>query len=396
MGMPGRLPTAEGSSLPPATVDAGVYRQVIGAVTSGVMVLTARDNAGDHGMTISAVCSLSMEPPMLLVCLNTGSRTQRAVTDAGCFAVQVLDEKQAWIAERFARPAADDKFAGIAVRPGHLSAPILSDALAVIECEVTETVTGGTHRVFLARVVHAEARLGSPLAYFRGKFGRFELAEDAEVYVGLRAQMLDGTFAPDQTLDADQLARARGVGASAIHYALTRLVGEGLVVRTPDRGYVVTPIDAASSDEAHDARLVLDLGIADVWVGRLDPDQLGEFRALALATIPQVIDGQLQVDGFIKANVDFHAFLPAVTGNAALQEAYERLSIADLMLRAFTTETSVSPRVAQDHLDLVEAYEMADLARARAIIFDHHARAKRSMQAHFAARSSRITQHTEL
>ena len=385
----------EGSSLPPAIVDAGVYRKVIGAVTSGVMVLTARDNAGDHGMTISAVCSLSMEPPMLLVCLNTGSRTQRAVTDAGCFTVHVLDEKQAWIAERFARPAAHDKFAGIAVRPGHLSAPVLSDALAVIECEVTETVTGGTHRVFLARVVHAESRQGSPLAYFRGKFGRFELAEDAEVYAGLRAQVLEGVLAPDQILDADQLARGRGVGPSSIHYALTRLVGEGLVVRTPDRGYVVTPIDAASSDEAHDARLVLDLGIADVWVGQLDPEQLRTFRALALATIPQVINGQLQVDGFVKANVDFHAFLPAATGNAALQQAYERLSIADLMLRAFTTETSVSPRVAQDHLDLVEAYEMSDLPRARAIIIGHHARAKKSMRAHFAARSSRIAHDKE-
>ncbi|MDQ1484199.1 MAG: hypothetical protein QOF35_2275, partial [Actinomycetota bacterium] len=328
-------------------------------------------------------------------CLNTGSRTQRAVADAGCFAVQVLDEKQAWIAERFARPAADDKFAGIAVRPGHLSAPVLSEALAAIECEVTETVTGGTHRVFLARVVHAEAREGSPLAYFRGKFGRFELAEDAKVYAGLRAQVLDGVLAPDQTLDADELARGRGVGQSAIHYALTRLVGEGLVVRMPDRGYVVTPIDAARSDDAHDARLVLDLGIADVWVGQLDPEQLRRFRALALATIPQVIDGQLQVDSFVKANVDFHAFLPAVTGNAALQQAYERLSIADLMLRAFTTETSVSPRVAQDHLALVEAYEMSDLERARAIILDHHARAKRNMRARFAARSSRTTDREE-
>ena len=200
----------EGSSPPPPIVDAGVYRRVIGAVTSGVMVLTARDIAGNHGMTISAVCSLSMEPPMLLVCLNTSSRTQRAVTDAGCFIVHVLDEKQAWIAERFARPAAHDKFSGIAVRPGHLSAPVLSDALAVIECEVVETVTGGTHRVFLARVAHAESRQGSPLAYFRGKFGRFELAEDAEVYAGLRAQVLEGVFAPDQILDADQLARGRG------------------------------------------------------------------------------------------------------------------------------------------------------------------------------------------
>ena len=223
------------------TVDAGVYRSVVGAVTSGVMVLTARDNAGDHGMTISAVCSLSMEPPMLLVCLNSGSRTQRAVADAGCFAVHVLDEHQAWIAERFARPAEHDKFAEVPVRAGRLSAPILDGALAVIECEVAEAVRGGTHRVFLARVVHAEAREGSPLAYFRGKFGRFELAEDASVYAGLRTQVLEGVLVPDQSLDVDQLAHDLRVGPSAIHYALTRLVGEGLVLRTPDRGYVVTP-----------------------------------------------------------------------------------------------------------------------------------------------------------
>jgi flavin reductase (DIM6/NTAB) family NADH-FMN oxidoreductase RutF/DNA-binding GntR family transcriptional regulator len=384
-------------SLPPAVVDAAVYRAVVGAVTSGVMVLTARDDAGNHGMTISAVCSLSMEPPMLLVCLNTRSRTQRAVADAGCFVVHVLDEKQAWIAERFAGPAGHDKFSDIAVRPGHLSAPVLSEALAVIECEVTESVKGGTHRVFLARVVHAEARDGSPLAYFRGKFGRFELAEDANVYARLRAQVLDGLLAPEQTLDADELAHGHGVGPAAIHYALTRLVGEGLVLRTPDRGYVVTPIDAASSDDAHDARLMLDLGITDVLVGQLDAEQLGTFRALALATIPQVVDGQLlQVDGWVRANVDFHAFLPGVTGNAALQRAYERLSIADLMLRAVTTDTSISPTVAQDHLNLVEAYEMADVARARAIIIDHNARAKRSMRTRLEARSRRIAHHEEL
>ena len=384
------MAAAEGPPLSPAVVDAAVYRTVVGAVTSGVMVLTARDAAGDHGMTISAVCSLSMEPPMLLVCLNTRSRTQRAVADSGCFAVHVLDERQAWIAERFARPAAHDKFSGLVVRPGHLTAPVLSDALAVIECEVTETVKGGTHRVFLARVINAEAREGSPLAYFRGKFGRFELAEDAHAYAGVRAQVLDGLLEPDQTLDVDKLAHSYAVGPSAIHYALTRLVGEGLVLRTPDRGYVVTPIDAASSDDAHDARLALDLGITDVLVGHLDPEQLATFRELALATIPRVIDGQLQVDDWVKANVKFHAFLPAATGNAALQQAYERLSIPDLMLRAVTTETSISPRVAQDHLDLVEAYEAADVPRARAIIIEHNARAKKSMRKRLAARSSHI------
>ena len=86
------------SALP--AFDSTVFRNVIGTITSGVIVLTARDDGGDHGMTISAICSLSMEPPMLLVCLNMNSRTQQAVMSAGKFAVHVLDHRQAWIAER--------------------------------------------------------------------------------------------------------------------------------------------------------------------------------------------------------------------------------------------------------------------------------------------------------
>ena len=117
--------------------------------------------------------------------------------------------------------------------------------------------------------------------------------------------------------------------------------------------------------------------MASMLVGQLDPAQLETFRALALATVPQVRHGQLQVDAWVTANINFHAYLPSVSGNAALQQAYERLSITDFMLRAVTTETSVSPRVAHDHLDLVEAYERGDLARARDIIIGHNARAKK-------------------
>src|SRR6478735_10389524 len=101
-------------------IDSAVFRNVIGTITSGVVVLTTRDDGGDHGMTISAICSLSMEPPMLLACLNTNSRTQQAVMTTGQFAVQVLDHRQAWIAERFARPSTGNKFDGVPVGRGLL------------------------------------------------------------------------------------------------------------------------------------------------------------------------------------------------------------------------------------------------------------------------------------
>jgi len=354
----GGLMTTVSDAPTPSSFDSAVFRAVIGTVTSGVMVLTARDDDGDHGMTISAVSSLSLEPPMLLVCLNMTSRTQQAVLTAGTFAVHVLDDRQAWIAERFARPAADDKFEGVTVSSGTVSAPVLSDALAVVECRVREAVTGGTHRVFLADVVHAQARDGSPLAYYRGKFGRFELAQDAKAYQRIRSMVLDCVLPPDNTLDAASLAETLGAGLSSVHYALTRLVGEGLVVRSADRGYAVTPLDGARSDDAFDARLVIELGVADVTVGRLSTAQLAEFRALAQASVARLADGRL-VDPaeYVAATVRFHAFLPSLTGSPALQEAYERLSIADLMSRALTSKTSVNPRMAEDHLALVDAYE---------------------------------------
>ena len=102
--------------------------------------------------------------------------------------------------------------------------------------------------------------------------------------------------------------------------------------------------------------------------------------------MPDLEDGRL-VDAaeYVAAAVRFHAFLPALTGSPALQEAYERLSIADLMSRALTSETSVNPQMADDHLALVEAYERADVVEVRRIIREHSVRAKQNQRADLAA-----------
>ena len=366
--------------------DSTVFRNVIGTITSGVIVLTTRDDGGDHGMTISAICSLSMEPPMLLVCLNMNSRTQQAVMSAGQFAVHVLDHQQAWIAERFARPSTGDKFDGIAVGSGTLiDVPVLTDALAVVECQVSEAVRGGTHRVFLSKVLHAEAREGSPLAYFRGKFGRFELAQDARVYEELRRLILAGLLPPDEELDVDQLAVRLGTGVSSVHYALTRLIGDHLVVRSEERGYAVTALDAARSDDAFDARLAIELGAAQLTVGKLSAERLADFRALAEATMPEIVDGHLvDVDAYVRATAAFHLCIVALTNNAALVQAYELLSIADMMSRAITIASpgSVKPAMAEEHLALVAAYERADIAAVRELIIEHNLHARENQRAY--------------
>ncbi len=157
---------------------ADVFRDVIGHFATGVTIVTARDGDTDFGVTASAVTSLSLDPPMLLVCLNKQSRTRGAVSRSGSFAVNILDERQGPLALRFATDR-DDKFDGVSLRRGDLAHPLLEDALAHLECRVVEEVTGGTHSVFLAVVQRAERFDGAPLAYFRGKFGRLTLAHEA-------------------------------------------------------------------------------------------------------------------------------------------------------------------------------------------------------------------------
>jgi len=159
-------------------LDGERFREVIGHFASGVTVVTARDGDRAHGTTASAVCSLSLEPPMLLVCMNRASATGAAIDRGGRFAVNILSAEQAPLAVRFARPGGD--FAGLAVETGAGGEPLLAEALAAIECRVVERAAGGTHQVFIAAAERAEARPGAaPLAYFRGEFGRLGPLESA-------------------------------------------------------------------------------------------------------------------------------------------------------------------------------------------------------------------------
>src|SRR5512143_758826 len=120
--------------------DGTVFRRVIGNFMTGVVVITAEHDGVRHGMTVSAVSSLSLDPPMLLVCMKASSATQEAVHRSGRFAVNILAEHQGHIAERFARPGSDDKFAGLETALGRTGVPVLCGVLATVECRVAEVV----------------------------------------------------------------------------------------------------------------------------------------------------------------------------------------------------------------------------------------------------------------
>ena len=151
------------------------FRNVIGHFASGVTVITAVHDERPYGTTASAVTSLSLEPPMMLVCLDRESQTGGVIVEEGRFAVNILGEDQADLAVRFATKA-PDKFDGVATTRGEYGDPLLADALATLECRVVEQTTGGTHIVFFGEVERGSARAGAPLAYYRGQFGRLQLA----------------------------------------------------------------------------------------------------------------------------------------------------------------------------------------------------------------------------
>src|ERR1700704_5393694 len=132
-------------------VDVAVFRDVIGRFASGGTVITTRVGEQDFGTTASAFSSLSMEPPMLLVCLNKTSETRQAIAEAGWFAVNILSEHQTDIAYAFARKS-PDKFRDAEIVRGRYDIPLIPETLAQLECRVEETATGGTHTVFMGAV----------------------------------------------------------------------------------------------------------------------------------------------------------------------------------------------------------------------------------------------------
>ena len=263
---------------------------------------------------------------MVTVCLHRRAPTQEAVVASGAFAVNVLREGQGDVATRFAT-AVQDKFAGLGVHYGVLGQPLLDAALATIECQVSETVVGGTHRVFLATVRDAGVNPGSPLAYFRGRFGRLELADDDATLDKVRHAVLRRL----EPVDVTTLAEALDAPVSSVEFAFARLLSEGLVTRD-ESGYRQVPLDVARSDDAFTAKLVIDLGAARMAVVQASDAELDRLDGLAAATAPgpgpiSATDGE----ELVAANEAFHEAAIAAAGNPALVDAYRRLRLPSVL-----------------------------------------------------------------
>jgi flavin reductase (DIM6/NTAB) family NADH-FMN oxidoreductase RutF len=156
-------------------VDPDVFRSVLGRFASGVTILTTRDASGrDHGMTVSAFCSASLIPPLVLACVDRAADTHDILPTVSHFGISILAEGQEALSRRFAE-LPDGRFDGVGYTRGETGVPLLDDAVAHLECRRLDRFDAGDHGAFLGEVVRAAAHGSArPLLYYRGGYAQLE------------------------------------------------------------------------------------------------------------------------------------------------------------------------------------------------------------------------------
>ena len=151
------------------------FRAALGRFASGITVLTVETAEGQvHGMTASAFCSVSLRPPLVLVCVDHLAETYLHLSEHERFGVSVLKEEQEALSEFFADPERNPDAAyrlGIQYRKMKGGTPVLEGALANLECFKVGAHPAGDHTIFVAEVRHVALDEGPPLLYFRGRYG---------------------------------------------------------------------------------------------------------------------------------------------------------------------------------------------------------------------------------
>jgi flavin reductase (DIM6/NTAB) family NADH-FMN oxidoreductase RutF len=155
-------------------IDAAALRKALGAFPTGVTVVCARDAAGAPvGFTANSFTSVSLDPPLVLVCVGHGSSSHAAFRQAGAFAVSVLAREQADAARVFATPGAE-RFGAVRWSAQATGAPVVHAAAAWFDCETHQRVAAGDHDILIGRVVAFGRRVAAPLAYAAGGFSALE------------------------------------------------------------------------------------------------------------------------------------------------------------------------------------------------------------------------------
>lgn len=155
-------------------IESNLFRSVLGRFASSVTVLSVRDEAGvDQGMTVSAFTSVSLDPPLILVCVDKTASIYRTLSVAHFVGISFLAEEQEAASRRFAEKDSN-RFDALEIERGEQGVALLIGALAHLECRIVARHDGGDHTIFVAAVEKASAHQGRPLLYYRGGYTQLE------------------------------------------------------------------------------------------------------------------------------------------------------------------------------------------------------------------------------
>lgn len=158
-------------------------RETMGYFATGVTVISMPDGDGVHAMTANAVTSVSLDPPLLLVCIYHKNHSHQLLTQNGDFAVNILDETQETVSEYFATQSVPEE---VSFKRTATGIPVLNQCLAYLICEVETIYPGGDHSIFLARVhststppaaENSPEERTAPLIFYRGDYFRLKLSD---------------------------------------------------------------------------------------------------------------------------------------------------------------------------------------------------------------------------
>jgi flavin reductase (DIM6/NTAB) family NADH-FMN oxidoreductase RutF len=167
--------SSEGLPGPTGVVTSEEFRHACGRFATGVTIATVLDSQGaPHGLTVSSFASVSLEPPLVLICLGHAVTVIDFFRASQYFGINVLAENQQEVSVRFARKGSD-RFNGLPWQPGETGVPLIPGVLAAIECRVHQRVTAGDHDIFLGEMVRAQVSDGAPLVHFASRYQRLAL-----------------------------------------------------------------------------------------------------------------------------------------------------------------------------------------------------------------------------
>lgn len=153
-------------------IDTETFRRLLSRFASGIAIITARDDDRDLGMTVSAFCSVSLSPPLVLVCVDRAASMHGVLLRHPKMGISIMASEHEGYCRRFADRKETHRFHGVSFARGESGVALLDDAMAHLECQLVQHCDAGDHTIFVAEVECGAMREGQPIVYYRGQFAQ--------------------------------------------------------------------------------------------------------------------------------------------------------------------------------------------------------------------------------